>query len=308
MNRFLPALFFSASPLVADEGFTISRSEDRITVKLDGELFTEHRTDSRVPYLYPLISPSGACLTRHWPMDASFKDEERDHPHHRSFWMSHGEVNGHDFWAWKFGKDPKIELKSVGETGKDSFTVNLAWTAGGKTLLDEERTYTFHRPGEKTTVIGFVSKLTAAEDEVTFGDTKEGMFAIRVDRTLRLKGPHAKGSIVDSEGRENDACWGKRSKWVAFSGPDEKDEPAVIAILDHSSNLRHPTWWHARDYGLLAANPFGIHDFESKDDKSLGEHTLKKGDSLVFRYAVVLHRGDLASAGLADRWKEFSGK
>ncbi len=304
-SAFLALLLLS--PAFAADGFTTSREGDKVTVNLDGKLFTEYRTDSKVPYCYPLMSASGACLSRHWPMDKSHEGEERDHPHHRSFWMSHGAVNGHDFWAWTTKKsDPKIEHKGVRELEDDAFTVDLAWTAGGKTHLTEERTYSFRKIDARTTAIGVVSKLTAAEGDATFGDTKEGMFAIRVDRTLRQKGKQAKGSIADSEGRKNGEVWGKRADWVAFAGPDEKGEPAVIAILDHPSNLRHPTWWHARDYGLLAANPFGIHDFEGKEDKHAGDHVLKKGESLVFRYEVILHHGDLESAGLEKQWKEFS--
>jgi len=301
----LPLLLTSVT--LAEEGFTFKMTTEpaAIHVELDGKPYTDFLTDSTVPYMAPLRSASGAVLTRHWPMDNSFKEEERDHPHHRGFWMSHGEVNGHDFWAWKFGKKPKIELKKS-RTDKDSFTVDLAWTADGKTQLTEERTYSFKKIDDKTTQIGFVSKLTAADGDATFGDTKEGFFAIRVDRTLRLKGPQAKGHIADSEGRTDNDSWGKRSKWVAFTGPDEKNEPAVIAIFDHPSNLRFPTWWHARDYGLLAANPFGIHDFEGKKDKKLGEHVLKKGESMTFRYGVVIHHGSLESAKLADRWTDFS--
>lgn len=302
----LPLLLTTAA--IAEDGFSLRATTEPATIhiELDGKPFTEFRTDSKVPYLHPLRSESGAVLTRRWPMDGSAKEEERDHPHHRSFWMSHGNVNGHDFWAWQFGKDPKIELKKIGAVAQDTFTVDLAWTAGGKTHLNEERTYSFEKLDDKTTMIGVVSKLVAADGDAVFGDTKEGMFAVRVDRTLRLKGPQAKGGIADSEGRKDGDCWGKRSKWVAFAGPDEKAEPAVIAIFDHPSNLRFPTWWHARDYGLLAANPFGIHDFEGKDDKNLGRHVLKKGESMTFRYGVVLHHGDLESARLADRWTEFS--
>jgi hypothetical protein len=306
MKRLLLPLLLS-SAACADEGFSFKVSPEPATihVELDGQPFTEFRTDSKVPYLHPLRSASGAVLSRRWPMDDGAKDEERDHPHHRSFWLSHGNVNGHDFWAWQFGKDPKIELrKSV--TSEDSFTVDLAWTAGGKTHLTEQRTYSFAKPDAKTTMIDIVSTLTAADGDATFADTKEGFFAIRVDRTLRQKGPQAKGAIADSEGRKDGDVWGKKSAWVAFTGPDEKNEPAVIAIFDHPSNLRHPTWWHARDYGLLAANPFGIHDFEGKKDKTLGNHVLKKGESLTFRYGVILHHGSLESAKLAERWTDFS--
>lgn len=300
----LPLLLATTS--FAEDGFTFKLSTDpqSVDVALDGKPYTAFRTDSRVPYCYPLMSVSGANLARHWPMEKGFKEDE-DHPHHRSFWMSHGNVNGHDFWAWQFGDDPKIELKKV-VTHEDSFTVNLAWIAGGKSHLTEERTYAFKKIDAETTMIDVTSKLTAADGDAVFGDTKEGMFAIRVDRTLRHKGPTAKGHIADSEGREDGDTWGKRSNWVAFTGPDEKGEPAVIAMFDHPSNLRHPTWWHARDYGLLAANPFGIHDFEGKADKHLGDHVLKKGETLTFRYAVVLHHGTLESAKLADQWKRFA--
>lgn len=293
--------------VAAGQDFTIREAEApaAVRVELGGELFTEFRTDSRVPYLHPLKSDSGATLTRHWPMSNEFPEEERDHPHHRGAWLSFGEVNGHDFWAWHFGEDPKIELKKT-EIGKDSFTVELAWTAGGKTHLTEERTYSFARPDDKTTLVGVASKLTATDGDVKLGDTKEGFFALRVDRTLRLKGRQAKGTILDSEGRKDDDAWGKRSKWVAFAGPDEKGEAAVIAIFDHPSNLRHPTWWHARDYGLLAANPFGTHDFEGKKDQPSGELTLKKGESLSFRYTILLHQGDLESAKFTERWEAIS--
>lgn len=306
MRPTLAALLLLASSALATGEFTTEEAGGKVTVKLDGKLYTEYRTDSKVPYLHPLSSASGACLTRHWPMEPGFKEEE-DHPHHRGFWMSHGAVNGHDFWAWTTKKsDPKIEHKGLRERKNDSFTVELAWTAGGKTQLTEERTYAFKEIDPKTTAITVTSKLKAPETDALFGDTKEGMFAIRVDRTLRQKGKEAKGSIADSEGRKDGAVWGKKSNWVAFTGPDEKDEPAVIAVLDHPSNLRHPTWWHARDYGLLAANPFGIHDFEGKKDKHTGDYVLKKGEILVFRYEVVLHHGDLESAKLAERWAEFA--
>jgi hypothetical protein len=308
VKALLLPLLLLAAPALGEDGFVIheSTAPKEIRVELDGKPFTAFRTDSRVPYCAPLMSASGAVLTRHWPMEDGFDGEEKDHPHHRAFWMSHGNVNGHDFWAWQFGKDPRIELRKVGEIKKDAFTVELAWTAGGATHLTETRSYAFRKIDARTTMIDFRSTLTAADGDAVFGDTKEGFFAIRVDRTLRQKGPTAKGAIADSEGRQDGATWGKRSGWVAFTGPDEKGEPAVIAVLDHPSNLRHPTWWHARDYGLLAANPFGIHDFEGKKDKTLGQHVLKKGESLSFRYGVVLHHGGLDSAKLAERWTEFA--
>ena len=307
--KFLAPLFFAAVlPAAAD--FHTEHTDTSLKV-FDGEtLITEYRTNSRVPYLDPLLSPGGACLTRHWPMREDAPTEEKDHPHHRAFWLSHGDVNGFDFWAWKGAGDPKIEHRGFSDSkaggNSASFTVDLAWTAGGQTHLLEKRTYSFTKSDSDSLEIQVASLLTAAEVDVTFGDTKEGFIALRMDRSLRLKGPEAKGHIVNSEGLADMACWGKRANWVAFTGPDETGQPAVVALMDHPSNLRHPTWWHARDYGLLAANPFGIHDFEGKPDKTLGNQILKKGDSLTFRYLVVLHHGSVDSAKLADHWSTFS--
>jgi hypothetical protein len=297
-------------PVLPAATVDITADDEKVSVMRNGELFTEYRTDARVPYLYPIRSASGAVVTRHWPMSDDYEKEERDHPHHRSLWLSHGDVNGFDFWAWHGNGDPKIVHQGTIETKTTdqsaSFTVDLAWIADGKTHLNEKRSHTMTWPDEKTAVIEVVSQLTPVEDDVHFGDTKEGTFALRVDRTLRLRGETAEGHIADSEGRTDDESWGKRSKWVAFTGPDEKGESAVVAMMGHPSNLRHPTWWHARDYGLLTANPFGIHDFEGKKDDTLGDYTLEKGQSLTLRYQVVIHHGTLESAALPEHFEKFS--
>lgn len=303
-------LFFIGLALPAMADFRTEATATSLKV-LDGDkLVTEYRTDSKVPYLAPLLSSNGATLSRHWPMEPDVAGEEKDHKHHRSFWLSHGSVDGFDFWAWTGKGDPKIEHKGFSKVSADAnsatFTVDLEWNADGTTRLKEKRTYKVKKTDKESLEIELSTVLSPAKDEVVFGDTKEGFCAVRVDRTLRLKGPEAKGHIVDSEKRTDQDSWGKRSDWVAFTGPDEKNEPAVIAMMDHPSNLRHPTWWHARDYGLLAANPFGIHDFEGKKDKTLGNHTLKKGETLAFRYLIVLHHGTTESAKLGDRWTTFS--
>ena len=295
--------------LPAAAAWELKVEEGRIAIMENGRELTRYEA-SRVPFVYPLPSPSGANLARRWPIEDAAPGEELDHPHHRSLWFSHGAVNGFDFWSWHGPGEPEIQhlevtRKEVGTNGA-SFTVRLQWLADGKPLLREHRTYRFSRPDGKSLAIGFETRLEAVAEEVEFGDTKEGTFAVRVDRTLRLKGEMAEGRILDSERRTDADAWGKRSKWVAFHGPDELGEPAVVAMFDHPQNLRHPTWWHARDYGLLAANPFGIHDFESREDDTSGRFVLKKGETLDLRYLVLLHHGTPASADLDAHWKTFS--
>ena len=245
-------------------------------------------------------------------MEKDAPSEERDHPHHRGLWLAHGNVNGFDFWARADGKESSIVLNSVTEkeAGSDSatFTTDLTWTAEGTDLLQETRNHTFSKPDPQTLRIDIRSTLTALSDDTVFGDTKEGTFAIRMDRTLRVKGKEAKATLANSNGETNLDAWGKRANWAAYSGPDENGDPVVVAIADNPSSFRHPTHWHARDYGLLAANPFGIHDFESKKDKTLGNHTLRKGETLVLTYTVIIHEGSLESAALDEVYESLPAK
>ena len=266
------------------------------------KLISAFRTDYRVPYLYPLTSPSGANIARHWPMENDAPTEEKDHPHHRGLWLSHGDVNGCDFWAGMVGKKDAIIRADKVATGLTEHSAildtKLTWTGDGVELLHEDRSHRFTRPDPKTLRIDVYSSLTAVADKVTFGDTKEGTFAIRTDRTLRVKGKEAKATLTNSKGKTNLTVWGERAKWAAYTGPDELGQPVVVAIIDSSLSFRHPTYWHARDYGMLAANPFGIHDFKKMKDKSLGNHILRKHESIQLRYTLILHQGTLESANL----------
>ncbi|MDB4541313.1 PmoA family protein [Akkermansiaceae bacterium] len=275
----------------------------------DGEkLITIFHTGRQIPCLYPLVGPNGSSVTRHFPFKKEVSGEQSDHPHHISSWFTHGSVNGYDFWHEKKGAPPsKIVLKSYGEITTDSFTANLAWEHDGQALLNEARTYTFSTSKTELT-IDLKSKITAVTD-VTFGDTKEGSMAIRLTPSLRLKGKVAKGSIENSEGHKNGAAWGKRAKWVAYHGPDSEAKPVVVSLMDHPANLRHPTWWHARDYGLLAANPFGQNDFEGdKNQPHLGDHLLKKGNTLTQKYRLIIQSGSFDSASLKSHFQTFSQK
>lgn len=300
----------SAASLSADLKINLKQEDKNLQVIVDGKLFTEYHGDTRVPCLYPLMSPSGTHLTRQYPFVKGVAGEKSDHPHHTGFWFTHGNVNGHDFWH---KDDCKIVTRRISEhraAQKDgqatiNFSVELAWEAKGKPIILEQRQYEITLAG-KTRLIDVTSAMKPAGDNVTFGDTKEGSFAIRTAPSLRLAGEVAKGKITNSEGVKDNDAWGKRARWVAYHGPDSAGTPQVIAIFDHSGNLRHPTWWHARNYGLLTANPFGIRAFRDKSVKGSGNFELKKGESLTQRYRLLLHEGSLDSAKVEETWKSFT--
>ena len=220
----------------------VAQDGNNLKIEIDGALFTEYRSDTKVPCLHPLMSPDGTCLTRQFPFEKGVAGEANDHPHHIGFWFTHGQVNGEDFWHGRGGE--KVLTKGfVGEpvvvTGNEdmssvTFTVDLDWMVKGKRLLSEQRTYTITAQG-KTRSIDVTCDLRASDGDVVFGDTKEGSFAIRVAPTLRLKGEVAKGHITNSEGVTDGEAWSKRAKWVAYHGPDSAGTPTVIAITDSGS-------------------------------------------------------------------------
>jgi hypothetical protein len=297
----------------------ITQTKDRISVNIDGKPFTAFfiGPDVRKPYLHPLRSASGKIVTRHYPME-EVQGETRDHPHHRGLWFSHGDVNGIDFWGNEPGQTPKAGLivlkKVVGiESGAKSGRIRAVFdwvNPAGKPLLTESRTMTFYSDPLLRT-IDLDIELKAVE-KVTFGDTKEGTFAIRLasgleepDKEIPLL-PKRTGQMVNAEGAVGEAdVWGKRSAWVDHFG-EVDGEKLGVAILDHPSNPRHPTYWHSRAYGLFAANIFGQHDFE-RDNAKNGSLTLAPGGALRFRYRVIIHPGDPKTAGIAARYAEYAG-
>lgn len=291
----------------ATPSLTVTADDDLVHVEIDGEPFTTvHYAAEPRPYLFPVLAPGGIPVTRGWPM-AEAPGEARDHPHHQSLWFAHGDVNGHDFWSNRNGNE-RIELAG-GVTTKslpDSVEVitNYRWMAGETLVATEERRLVF-RTSDDARIIDVEVRLTAPETPLVLGDTKEGTMAIRLHPALRVKGEIAAGSMKNSEGVTGRDCWGKRARWMEYSGPIDG---AVVGVtmLDHPSNPHHPTWWHARDYGLFAANPFGVHDFEKKESGT-GEVTVAPGESLVFRYRILIHGEAWAWDRIEGEFRGFGG-
>jgi hypothetical protein len=303
----------SSSSVAAGEGVRVSRLEDRIRVEIHGQLFTEyHFKNVPRPFCYPLLGPQGVPMTRHWPMrDAP--GETHDHPHHRSFWFAHGLVNGHDFWSEQkeFGRIVQAALLDA-RSGRDSGfirTSNLWISADGKVQCADVRTLRVYAKPETERLFDFEITLHACNGDVVFGDTKEGTLALRVNETMRVKPNPANegkspGRILTSTGARDAEAWGTRAAWCDYSGPVE-GRTVGVAIFDHPQNPRHPTWWHVRDYGLFAANPFGRHDFERLADAHAGDLRIAAGQSVTFRYRIYVHEGDAQQARVAERYAEY---
>ncbi len=289
---------------------TIEPSDSGQIVKIDGELFTEYITQSRAkPILWPIIGPTGKPITRAFPME-KIKGERWDHPHHRSLWFTHGNVNGVDFWAEGSKRGQIVHREFVqAESGPPAIieTVNDWIAADGKKHLEDRRVLTFNASDDSRS-IDFDITLTASEGPVVFGDTKEGTMGIRIVTSMDVeqKGDQPKGHIVNSDGLTNSAAWGKPAPWVDYHG-HVGDELVGVAVMNHPSSFRYPTTWHVRTYGLFAANPFGLHHFQNTEEH-IGEFTLPEGESIVLRYRFLFHKGDEKEGHVAAAFEEYSAE
>jgi hypothetical protein len=260
-----------------------------------------------------VLAADGTKLNRDFPLLKGVAGEETDHPHHTSLWFTHGAVNGVDFWSNGKGTIVNDAVTSgiKGDTG--IITSRNRWVApdGGVFCTDETTIRIRAVPGGR--ILDYeVTMKAPTEKEVVFGDTKEGSMAIRVPQWMTA--PHkgaenSKGEIINDSGARQGETWGKKSNWVDYHA--EKDGKVYgIAMFDHPKNPRHPTWWHVRDYGLFAANPFGQHDFESTKEKKVpagaGDFKVPPGGSVTFRWRFYFHMGDEKAGKVAERYADYA--
>jgi len=329
------ALLFAVAvlALTASAQVKITPGAEKVSVEIDGKPFTDFYVAGTAfgaavtkPYLWPLRAPSGTYITRAWPMENVAEEEKilKDHQHQRGLWFAHDSVNKLDFWnneaSYKTPNRGKITLKKLGEVknGKDkgSIAVTFDWTdmEGSANVLTERRVMTFFA-GKANRVFDIDITLTANQ-AVTFGDGKDGVLGIRMRPVLQEiaqkirgggveEGVPGTGHITNAEGLVGEKeLWGKPSKWCDYSG-EVNGEKVGIAILDHPDNPRHPVRWHARGYGLFAANPWGLAVF-TNDKSQDGSMTVEAGKSLRYRYRVIVHPGDARSADLAAQWSKYT--
>jgi hypothetical protein len=322
-------------PSVATAKVTAERSDRGVVIKVDGELFTEYLTKAgQAPAMWPVIGPNGERVTRAWPVSKSPDGvkETDDHPHHQSVWFTHDKVNGADFWKDNVNSTPGgpttaggahivhrdfVEVKNDGDTAR--VVARNDWMNGEKRICQDERTIVFGTRPNGDRWIDFTITLKATDGDVTFGDTKEGTFAVRVADPMRVDAKLG-GRIVNSDGLENEAAWGIPARWVDYTGPttpalaDSRqptaDSPTIsgICIMAYPKSFRPTPLWHVRTYGLFTANPFGKSDFPKPELSDQGPTTIKNGDSLTLRYRILLHEGRTDPAHLNEAFDEFAAK
>ena len=308
----------------------------RVDVTVDGKPFTAYiyPTTLKKPTLYPLRTASGTVVTRGWPLEPR-PGERVDHPHHVGLWFTYSDVNGLDFWnnsdAIPPARAPKMGTivhravrRTEGGAGQGMLEVTAEWVDhGGKALLREDTRFLFHA-ADGMRGVDRITTLTALGEPVTFTDEKDGLLGLRVARTLEqpsntaevftdanghattvplLNNDGVTGRYKSSEGLEGDSVWGTRGRWTMLSGVVD-GEPVTLAMLDHPKNVGFPTFWHARGYGLFAANPLGRKAFTNGKEQL--NFRLAPGESTTFRYRVLILSGTATPQQIETYYRDFT--
>jgi hypothetical protein len=318
---------------------TVNEAAHRVDITIADQPFTSYlwNTNQRKPVLYPLIAPDGTTVTRGFPFQ-TVQGERVDHPHHAGLWFNYGNANNFDFWnnsdAIKPADRPKygsirhdsiVSTKSGATSGE--LTVDSTWTTGaGDDILKQTTRYVFSNTtlnGQPVRTIDMTVTLKALA-QVVFHDDKEGVLGIRVAHFL--ESPTEKGgTFLDangnptqvkaadttgatgvyhtSEGKTGDAVWSTRGAWCFLTG-QTNGHTETIAILDNSQNPGYPTYWHARGYGLFAANPLGRSIFDPKQPAF--NYTLEKDQSTTFRYRILITSNSVTPDEMTNEANTFS--
>jgi len=319
-------------------GVKLVRVDDKhkVDVFINGSLFTSYQYPENIEktFLFPVYAPDGSVITRGYPIEPR-KGERVDHPHHIGIWFNHGNVNGLDFWN-NSSAIPANKKDSYGhivhqkivkaESGKKGILeVVLNWDDNkGNTLLTENTRYVFS--GDKNSrTIDHISTLTAINGPVTLGETKEGMFAIRVDRAFEMPSKESliftddkgnpttvkatdntgvTGMYTSSKGLKGDDVWGTRNDWVLLSGI-KNNVQITMGIFDNPKNLGYPAYAHARGYGLFSINNFGQNSYDPKQEKM--SYKIEKGQSVTLYHRFYIQSGSEMTTEDANKiFKEFS--
>ncbi len=328
-----------------------------IRIFVDDAFFAEYRDNYKgTPIIWPICAPNYSLATRAWPMiddvDVSAEPDakmqvvyknaiiserkgSKDHPHHRSIWFNHGDVNRADFWTLTTSVINPVKPLDVSlKNNRVVVAAENQWIHGKlqRALCKDMRNITFGVLDDLPDVrfIDFDVTITALEDNVTFGDTKEGSLGVRLPSptavTSKSKNKTWGGHIINREGDKDAQVWSKKSGWINYVGPaeaflvgdeleaelskgnDSDDFPLTtigVAILNGSNSLSSIPWSHVRDYGLMAINPFGQREFEPQNPKANGAQKLNKGESLYFSFRILIHNGSLASEDIEKAYNDF---
>jgi hypothetical protein len=316
---------------------TVKEADRRVDITVDGQPFTSYiwPTSLKKPVLYPIRTAMGTLVTRGFPLDPR-PGERVDHPHHVGLWFNYGDVNGIDFWnnSDAIGPDRKDKMGTIvhkaitaarGGATEGVLEVDSDWVMpDGSVILKEHTKYVFGATAT-TRTIDRITTLTSGAVHVDMKDNKEGVLGLRVTRALEepvtkpevftdaqgkptdvptMDNTGVNGVYLTSEAVKGAAVWGTRARWNTLSGK-VASEQVTIAIFDAPGNPGYPTYWHARGYGLFAANPLGQRELSGGKDTL--NFAIPANSAVTFKHRILVASGGLTAAQAESEWVKWSG-
>jgi len=294
----------------------LKETKEAVEVAIDGKPFTTYHFGNpkigavqfRRPYFFPVLGPDQVEMTRAWPMVPDVPAGiVKDHPHHTGIWIAFGEVGGVDNWSVSDKAGWQIHRSFdtlAGGPVVGTLRETLDWTSAARQPnMAEVRTVRFYRLPASVRIMDFEVIFRAAYGKVEFGDTKEGGPMASRMRQEFVSEKGGKGRLVNAQDLVGAALWGKKSEWVDCSGAVD-GKPYGYAIFDTPGNLRHPTRWHSRPYGLHTPNCFGNAAFEKGAEK--GNFTIEANKDLTLRWRFYFHTGDEQQGNVAARYADYA--
>ena len=279
---------FVDSNVAADPVVRFITEERQVKIFVDDQEVVDYvfvDSDISRPYFAHVKTLSGKQVSRNHPPREGV--DKMDHANlHPGIWLSFGDLNGHDYWRLK-AKTKHVrflEPPAVGASGVKFKVLNHYLANDSGAVVCSEECDVQVRTVDGGYRVTLTSEFKATDGELRFGDQEEMGLGVRVATPLAVEGKHG-GRILDSESRINGAeVWGKAAKWCDYAGPLE-GKWVGMTILTSPKNFR-PCWSHARDYGFVAMNPFGLNAFTQTAKRDV---IVKIGESLRIGYAVVVH-------------------
>ena len=297
--------FAPGSVIQAAKGVLFSEKDDgQLEVLIDGKVFAvlNHGANWNKPFLFPVHAPNGNNILRTivpTHADQGSSKDGTDHFHHKGVWVAVDSVNDNRLNYWH-EKDKIVSTSvehSVSESGIGTLIMRNNWMEGENTLMKETTTAVFY----PSRLVTYQIEMSAVDKDVTFNDTKEGFFAVRIAHTMRqTEGGH----IVNADGLKGDAeCWGKPTPWIDYYG-DVNGETCGVTLMDHPDNFRESRY-HVRGYGLFSISPFGPKTY-SRGEEPESPVTISPGkENLSLTYAMYVHDGDTETGKVADAYQRF---
>lgn len=270
-----------------------------IEIRLEGEIFATYSfRDEEIPrpYFANIVAPGGARVTRNHPPEAS---DPRDHATlHPGLWLAFGDISGNDYWRLRATVQHVRFVESPSADGdKLRFAVENRYLdrKSQETVCREICQYELSADDHGVLLV-WDSTFQSDAGDFYFGDQEELGLGVRLATPIAVKSNKG-GRILNSNGQRNEEhVWGKQADWCDYSGTLDGEFVGVM-LMPHPGNFRK-CWYHARDYGFVAANPFGRNAFTGGEKSKVH---VRQGEAFRLRYGVYFHWNDTEGDFAPDR-------